>query len=59
MNIPLLDLKAQFATIKDDVNRAIQEVLESQHFIRPESRRVRKGDCCLLAMLAWRRSLVR
>ena len=33
MNIPLLDLKAQFATIKDDVNRAIQEVLESQHFI--------------------------
>jgi dTDP-4-amino-4,6-dideoxygalactose transaminase len=33
MNIPLLDLKAQFATIKEDVNRAIQEVLESQHFI--------------------------
>jgi dTDP-4-amino-4,6-dideoxygalactose transaminase len=33
MNIPLLDLKAQFATIKEDVNRAIQQVLESQHFI--------------------------
>jgi dTDP-4-amino-4,6-dideoxygalactose transaminase len=33
MNIPLLDLKAQYATIKEEVNLAIQEVLESQHFI--------------------------
>ena len=33
MNIPLLDLKAQYATIKDEVNAAITEVLESQHFI--------------------------
>lgn len=33
MNIPLLDLKAQYATIKSEVNAAIQEVLESQHFI--------------------------
>lgn len=33
MNIPLLDLKAQYATIKEDVNQAIGEVLESQHFI--------------------------
>ena len=33
MNIPLLDLKAQYATIKDEINRAIEEVLESQHFI--------------------------
>jgi dTDP-4-amino-4,6-dideoxygalactose transaminase len=33
MNIPLLDLKAQYATIKDEVNQAIGEVLESQHFI--------------------------
>src|SRR5690242_12562569 len=33
MNIPLLDLKAQYATIKADVNAAIQEVLDSQHFI--------------------------
>jgi dTDP-4-amino-4,6-dideoxygalactose transaminase len=33
MNIPLLDLKAQYASIKEEVNRAIQEVLESQHFI--------------------------
>ena len=33
MNIPVLDLKAQYATIKVDVNAAIQEVLDSQHFI--------------------------
>jgi dTDP-4-amino-4,6-dideoxygalactose transaminase len=33
MNIPLLDLKAQYASIKYEVNAAIGEVLESQHFI--------------------------
>jgi dTDP-4-amino-4,6-dideoxygalactose transaminase len=33
MDIPLLDLKAQYATIKAEINAAIQEVLESQHFI--------------------------
>lgn len=33
MTVPLLDLKAQFATIKDDVMRAVTEVFESQHFI--------------------------
>jgi dTDP-4-amino-4,6-dideoxygalactose transaminase len=33
MNIPLLDLKAQYATIKVEVTAAISEVLESQHFI--------------------------
>jgi dTDP-4-amino-4,6-dideoxygalactose transaminase len=33
MNVPLLDLKAQYATIKAEVNAAVAEVLESQHFI--------------------------
>ena len=33
MNIPILDLKAQYASIKEEVNMAIGEVLESQHFI--------------------------
>jgi dTDP-4-amino-4,6-dideoxygalactose transaminase len=33
MNVPLLDLKAQYAAIKTDVDAAIAEVLESQHFI--------------------------
>ena len=30
---PFLDLKAQFATIKNDVSDAISRVMESQHFI--------------------------
>ena len=33
MNVPLLDLKAQYATIKAEVDNAIAEVLQSQHFI--------------------------
>src|SRR6185312_5033590 len=33
MNVPLLDLKAQYKTIKSEVEAAIAEVLESQHFI--------------------------
>src|SRR5437867_12968559 len=33
MNVPLLDLKAQYAAIKAEVEAAIAEVFESQHFI--------------------------
>lgn len=33
MKVPLLDLRAQYATIKDEVQRAINEVLASQNFI--------------------------
>ena len=33
MQVPLLDLKAQYATIKDEVMEAISEVLESQRCI--------------------------
>jgi len=33
MNVPLLDLKAQYATIKDEIRPAIDAVLESQYFI--------------------------
>jgi dTDP-4-amino-4,6-dideoxygalactose transaminase len=33
MNIPLLDLKAQYATIKPEIDAAVAEVFESQHFI--------------------------
>lgn len=31
--VPLLDLKAQYATIRDEVRAAIDRVLESQYFI--------------------------
>ena len=33
MQVPLLDLKAQYSTIKDELLSAIAEVMESQHFI--------------------------
>ncbi len=33
MGVPLLDLKAQFATIRDEVLKQVNEVLESQQFI--------------------------
>lgn len=33
MNVPLLDLRAQYATIKDKVRAAVDDVLESQRFI--------------------------
>ena len=33
MQVPLLDLKAQYATIRDEARKAIDDVCESQHFI--------------------------
>jgi dTDP-4-amino-4,6-dideoxygalactose transaminase len=33
MNVPLLDLKAQYATIRDEVRAAMDRVCDSQHFI--------------------------
>ena len=33
MQVPLLDLKAQYATIRDDVRTAMEEVCEQQNFI--------------------------
>lgn len=33
MQVPLLDLKAQYRTVKTEVEAALTEVLESQHFI--------------------------
>jgi dTDP-4-amino-4,6-dideoxygalactose transaminase len=33
MNVPLLDLKAQYQTIKDEIKVAVEDVLDSQYFI--------------------------
>ena len=33
MKVPLLDLKAQYQTIGDEIKEAMEEVLEAQHFI--------------------------
>lgn len=50
MNVPLLDLKAQYAAIKVEVDAAIAEVLESQHFILGP-----KVDQCEKAIAAYSR----
>jgi dTDP-4-amino-4,6-dideoxygalactose transaminase len=36
MNIAMVDLKRQYATIKDEIDSAIKEVIESTHFIMGE-----------------------
>ena len=33
MEVPLLDLKAQYATIRDEVRAAVDDVFDSQRFI--------------------------
>src|SRR5688572_23104004 len=33
INVPLLDLKAQYATLKGEIKTAIERVVESQYFI--------------------------
>jgi dTDP-4-amino-4,6-dideoxygalactose transaminase len=33
MNVPLLDLKAQYDSIREEIDEAVHRVLESQHFI--------------------------
>ncbi len=33
MKVPLLDLQAQYATLREELNRAVLDVMESQHFI--------------------------
>lgn len=33
MHVPLLDLKAQYAAIRDELDAAVREVVESQAFI--------------------------
>lgn len=48
MHVPLLDLKAQYASIKEEVGAAIAEVLDSQHFILG-----RKVEECEAAIAAY------
>jgi dTDP-4-amino-4,6-dideoxygalactose transaminase len=50
MQVPLLDLKAQHATIRAEVEAAIAEVMESQHFILGP-----KVDQCEKAIAAYSR----
>lgn len=44
MTVPLLDLKAQYDTIRDEVRAAVDKVLESQHFINgPEVKQLEEA----------------
>ncbi len=44
MQVPLLDLKAQYATIKDEMAPALQSVMDSQYFINgPEVKELEKA----------------
>src|SRR5215470_7670879 len=36
MNVPLLDLQAQYASIRTDVHQAIERVMDSQRFVLGE-----------------------
>ena len=33
MNVPLLDLKAQYAGLREETQKVLNEILESQYFI--------------------------
>jgi dTDP-4-amino-4,6-dideoxygalactose transaminase len=33
LSVPALDLKAQYATLRDEIERAVRDVIESQHFV--------------------------
>ena len=59
MNVPLLDLKAQYASIKAEVDAAIAEVIESQHFILgPKVEQCENAYCGVLPLLARDRGFV-
>src|SRR5690349_902225 len=39
MNVPLLDLQAQYASLRDEVREAVERVLDSQRFVLGEEER--------------------
>ncbi|HSW39545.1 MAG TPA: DegT/DnrJ/EryC1/StrS family aminotransferase, partial [Acidobacteriota bacterium] len=49
MNVPLLDLKAQYATVREKIRAAVDEVFESQRFIlgaQVEALEEEIASCC-------------
>jgi len=45
MKIPFVDLKAQYLSIKDEIDSAIQKVLDSAQFIKgPQVEKFEKED---------------
>jgi dTDP-4-amino-4,6-dideoxygalactose transaminase len=47
MNVPILDLQAQYASLRDEVRRAVEQVLDSQRFVLGEE--VRKLESSIAA----------
>ena len=44
MQVPLLDLKAQYRTIRDEIRAAVDKILESQYFINgPEVKQLEEA----------------
>ena len=59
MNVPLLDLKAQYTAIKDEVDAAVAEVFRTQHFILgPTVEQCEYAIAHIFALLTRDRSLV-
>ena len=58
--VPLLDLKAQYAGIRDEIHQALDRVLESQHFfsgqklrrLKTKSRRTQVASMVSVCRLA-------
>ena len=60
MKVPLLDLKAQYSTIRSEIREAIERVVESQHFILgPEVEGLETGDSGLLQCALCYRCILR
>ena len=55
MKVPLLDLKAQYETIKDDVQAVTKQIFEEQRFILgPEVEKLeRKSPTIAIAHMRW------
>lgn len=55
MNVPLLDLKTQYASIREEIDRALREVLESQQFIMGQQ--VQAFEAAMAAYLGVRHAI--
>jgi len=55
MNVPLLDLQAQYASLRDEVHRAVERVFDSQRFVLGDE--VRKLEASIAAYTETRHAI--